>query len=178
MFPFACRKWRSERQAGFSRPASRPRFRPCLEILEDRTLLSTFMLMVNPAVDNAGAVAELKADLATANADGQADTLSLYPGGVYTLTAVDNMVNGANGLPAVAGVLTINGQGATIERRPRRARAGLPPARRLGHAGAGGPDAAGRPQPGRRRRRRRRRPGSRWRNLQPGDGNAPRGNAD
>jgi hypothetical protein len=116
MFRFAWRRWCSERQAGFSRQAVRPRFRPCLEILEDRILLSTFTLMVNPAVDNAGAVAELKADLAAANANGQANTINLFAGGVYTLTTVDNSLNGFDGLPDIASTLTINGQGAAIQR--------------------------------------------------------------
>ena len=72
--------------------------------------------MVNPAVDNAAAVAELKGDIAAANADGQANTINLFAGGVYTLTTVDNSLNGLNGLPDIASTLTINGQGATIQR--------------------------------------------------------------
>jgi hypothetical protein len=104
-----------------------------LEILEDRFLLSSFTLMVNPAVDNAGAVAELKADLAAANANGQANTINLFAGGVYTLTTVDNSLNGFDGLPDIASTLTINGQGATIQRSTV---AGTPPFRLFDVSGA------------------------------------------
>ncbi len=59
--------------------------------------------------------------MAVANANGVSDTINLAAGGIYTLTAVDNLVNGANGLAAIdddtAGLdLTINGNGATIQR--------------------------------------------------------------
>jgi CSLREA domain-containing protein len=66
-------------------------------------------------------VAALKNAIITANGNGQADTINLATAGTYTLTAVDNSGNGANGLPVivnnVAGLdLTINGNGATIQR--------------------------------------------------------------
>ncbi len=76
-----------------------------------------------PAIFNIanGDVAALKSAIIAANANGEADTINLAPVGSYTLTAIDNSVNGANGLPViisdVAGLdLTINGNGATIQR--------------------------------------------------------------
>ena len=45
-----------------------------------------------------------------------ADTLELPAGGTLTLTAVDNTTDGANGLPVVSSVITIAGQGSTLER--------------------------------------------------------------
>ncbi|MFL6538430.1 MAG: hypothetical protein ACJ8JD_09665, partial [Chthoniobacterales bacterium] len=65
-----------------------------------------------------GDIGALKAAINAANADGVADTINLVPGGIYTLTAVDNS---SNGLPVISddgpGVdLTINGHGATILR--------------------------------------------------------------
>ncbi len=68
-----------------------------------------------------GDVAALKNAIAAANSNGQADVINLATGGLYTLTTVDNSTNGPNGLPVilndVAGLdLTINGNGATIQR--------------------------------------------------------------
>jgi hypothetical protein len=68
-----------------------------------------------------GDVTSLKAALVAANGNGQADTINLAAGGTYTLTTIDNSSNGANGLPVIvndaAGLdLTINGNGATIQR--------------------------------------------------------------
>jgi len=68
-----------------------------------------------------GDIAALKNALIAANTNGQADTINLAPVSNYTLTAIDNSANGANGLPVivndVAGLdLTINGNGATIQR--------------------------------------------------------------
>ena len=68
-----------------------------------------------------GDVVALKNAITTANGNGQADTINLASVGTYTLTAIDNSTNGANGLPVivndVAGLdLTINGNGATIQR--------------------------------------------------------------
>src|SRR5437588_2709680 len=71
-----------------------------------------------------GDVAGLKSAINTANSNGQDDTINLATNGTYTLTAVDNTDNGANGLPRIledlAGQtshsLTINGNGATIVR--------------------------------------------------------------
>ena len=68
-----------------------------------------------------GDIAGLKAAMTSANSNGQADIINLAAGGTYTLTAIDNILNGANGLPVIvndaAGLdLTINGNGATIQR--------------------------------------------------------------
>lgn len=60
--------------------------------------------------------------IATANSNGAPDTIELAAGCTYTLTAVDNTSVGPNGLPVVVldssltNTLTINGNGATIER--------------------------------------------------------------
>lgn len=47
------------------------------------------------------------------------DTIELSPG-TYTLLAMDNTLNGDNGLPAVASAITVNGHGATIARNRAR----------------------------------------------------------
>jgi hypothetical protein len=51
-----------------------------------------------------------------ANGSVGADTLNLAAGCIYTLTAVDNTAGGPNGLPHVTTEITINGNGATIQR--------------------------------------------------------------
>lgn len=55
-----------------------------------------------------------------ASVNGEDDVIELAANGTYTLTVIDNFVGGPNGLPSVAAdggrALTINGNGATIER--------------------------------------------------------------
>ncbi len=64
-----------------------------------------------------GDVAALIAALNTANGNGEADTIHLASGGTYTLTAAHNTgYFGPNGLPGITSPITINGQGATIQR--------------------------------------------------------------
>lgn len=65
-----------------------------------------------------GDVAGLIAALNTANGNGEADTINLAASGTYTLMAVDNTsaYRGPNGLPAIASQITINGNGASIQR--------------------------------------------------------------
>ncbi|MGC9039982.1 MAG: choice-of-anchor Q domain-containing protein [Roseiflexus sp.] len=71
-----------------------------------------------------GDVTALITAITTANSNNQPDTIDLATGCTYSLTTVDNTVGGsANGLPAIIvdsgnpmNSLTINGNGATIER--------------------------------------------------------------
>ena len=65
-----------------------------------------------------GDVAGLIAALNTANGNGEADTINLASSGTYILTAVNNTSSyrGPNGLPAITSQITINGNGATIQR--------------------------------------------------------------
>jgi hypothetical protein len=59
-----------------------------------------------------GDVACLITAINMANANGQANTITLKAG-TYTLTATNNDTDGANGLPAVTSVLTIKGTSAS-----------------------------------------------------------------
>jgi len=65
-----------------------------------------------------GDVAGLINAINTANSNGEDDTINLAANGVYTLTVVNNTIQGPNGLPVIAEDrrLTINGNGATIAR--------------------------------------------------------------
>ena len=68
-----------------------------------------------------GDVAGLIAAIQTANANGETNILNLAPNGHYVLTTVadsspDYQSSGAAGLPYVRSQLTINGNGATIQR--------------------------------------------------------------
>ena len=70
-----------------------------------------------------GDVAALKNAIVTASTNGEGDAILLAPNGTYTLTAIDNMTNGATGLPVIhddiagdSSELFINGQGATLQR--------------------------------------------------------------
>lgn len=85
-------------------------FVPRVESLEGRDMPATFY----PAT-----ASELVANMATANASPEADTIALSAGVRYTLTAVNNTTYGPTGLPVVAaagGPLTVVGNGAIVER--------------------------------------------------------------
>ncbi|MDG4550388.1 MAG: hypothetical protein P9G45_08235, partial [Candidatus Contendobacter sp.] len=59
---------------------------------------------------------QLIAAINTANANGEADTLNLAAGCAYTFTTPDNYWYGPNALPAISSTITIEGNGAIIER--------------------------------------------------------------
>lgn len=67
-----------------------------------------------------GDVAGLKNALIASNSDGRVDIIILAANGTYTLTAIDNTTEGANGLPVIGSdnshMVSINGNGATIQR--------------------------------------------------------------
>ncbi|HXD01474.1 MAG TPA: hypothetical protein VN048_19215 [Verrucomicrobiae bacterium] len=77
---------------------------------------SALNLSCDPSVNNAAAVAELVNAIKSANACGSPSTINLFSNGIYMLTKPDNWEYGPNGLPQISGSLTINGQGATIQR--------------------------------------------------------------
>src|SRR5262249_6794620 len=92
-----------------SAPVPRPRLRPMVVQLEDRTVPSSF---------TAAGVADLIADINAANVAGGANTITLVAGTTFTLTARDNSTDGPTGLPVIAANdnLTIQGNGDTITR--------------------------------------------------------------
>ncbi len=83
---------------------------------------NSFAATFNPAT-----VEQLIMDIQTANSNGEADDINLVPLMVYTITGMETGVpfigNGNNGLPIIINEgmgngITINGNGATIERDP------------------------------------------------------------
>jgi len=87
-------------------------FRPVVEGLEDR---------ITPHVFNPTTVAQLIADINTANTNNEADVINLAAGSTYPLTAVNNTsARGPNGLPVLlpdnGNALVFNGNGATLIR--------------------------------------------------------------
>jgi hypothetical protein len=103
------------------------RFRPAVHRLEDRAV---------PAGFTAASASDLTADIDAANATPEADTITLAAGKTFTLTAVNNTTDGANGLPVIAAGedLTIVGNAAVIERSTT---AGTPAFRLLDVAAGG-----------------------------------------
>jgi hypothetical protein len=97
---------RRPRRAVKKSPLHRPP--PRLEQLEDRTVLTVFNVA-------AGDVAGLIADINAANGNGQSNVINLTAG-AYDLTAVNNFWYGPDGLPDISSALTINGNGAVIQR--------------------------------------------------------------
>lgn len=95
-------------------PAARRSIRLSLELLEDRTLLSSY---------TAATTSELIADITAANNAGGTNTITLAANTTFDLTAVNNATTGkkglgANGLPVIkqGDNLTIIGNGDIIER--------------------------------------------------------------
>jgi hypothetical protein len=82
----------------------------------------------------AGDVACLITAINTANAAGEANTITLEAG-TYTLTDVDNSTDGPNGLPSITSTLTIKGDGADTTILERASSA---PSFRLVHVAASG----------------------------------------
>jgi hypothetical protein len=102
---------RRTRQVTRPRPPQRWHVPPCLEPLEDRTLLSNY---------TAATVSDLIADINAANVAGGSNTIALIAPSTspYVLTAVNNSTDGPTGLPVIAAgnSLIIEGHGDTIER--------------------------------------------------------------
>jgi len=85
----------------------RHRFRPECENLEDRTV---------PAVFNPVDAPSLIAAVASANTTPGGNTINLVAGMTYSLTADQGGGNGLQTIAAAGGTLTVNGNGATINR--------------------------------------------------------------
>lgn len=83
---------------------------------------------VNAAVFNCSTVSCLINSINTANTNGEDDTINLAAG-TYTLTAVNNTIGGANGLPAIISNITIKGVGAINTAIRRSTLRGTPPFR-------------------------------------------------
>ena len=95
--------------------------------MNTRAIGGVLLLLINFAPARAatfeiadGDVAALKSAIATANTNGEGDTINLAEGGTYVLSAVDNTGTGPNGLPSIGAdfgdLVVINGNGATITR--------------------------------------------------------------
>ena len=93
-------------------------FVPFVGILLVGTVLVAISLSVAHAdvVEVGCSVTELIDAINTANSNGQPDTINLAPSCTYTLTTTNNTTDGSNGLPSITSEITINGNGATIER--------------------------------------------------------------
>jgi hypothetical protein len=117
-----CKRW-----LGQSAASRRRGPRLLLEHLEDRTVPSSF---------TASTVSELIQHINDANANTEADTITLVPGTTFRLTTVNNTTDGPTGLPTITlnENLTIFGNGDIIE----RSTATGTPAFRLFDVAAGG----------------------------------------
>lgn len=77
---------------------------------------STPLSVTTPAGAGTCSPAGLVAAVTAANGQAGGGHVTLQSGCVYTLTAADNAAEGGNGLPVITGNVTIDGNGATIER--------------------------------------------------------------
>ncbi len=123
---------RTVRRTGRARtPRPRWRFaRPSLEVLEDRLAPTGYIINVNDnsggldnptnvTVDNLGSNVTLRDAINAANntgGSGNTFQINLQANTTYDLTTVDNNWYGPDGLPAISSNLTIDGNGATIQR--------------------------------------------------------------
>ncbi|HET6878959.1 MAG TPA: hypothetical protein VFI31_02320, partial [Pirellulales bacterium] len=100
------------------------RLRPLLETLERRLVLATFSVNAGDVTNiGSGGTGGLVWAINQANQAGGSNTIELAAGSTYNLSAADNNWYGPNGLPPITSDLTIDGNGATIE---RSAAAGTP----------------------------------------------------
>lgn len=92
--------------------------------LDDDDTPVTFTLLEEPLLQQPcaippiiadGDVAALIAAIHCANSTPESDVINLASEGHFTLTSIENDTDGLNGLPMIAGELTINGNNATIE---------------------------------------------------------------
>jgi predicted outer membrane repeat protein len=79
-------------------------------------LIMSLVTMVQAATFSPHNVNELIASIEEANRNGEADVITLTREATYTLTEIVDNTNGANGLPSITSDITIQGEGATIER--------------------------------------------------------------
>ena len=82
-------------------------------------LLVLFICLVGfilPAEAATSVPCDVTALINAINSASSGDTLDLAVGCTYTLTVVNNATDDGNGLPVIDITLTINGNGATIER--------------------------------------------------------------
>lgn len=63
-----------------------------------------------------GMYCSLREAVVASNRSVEADIIVLAKAGVYTLTDLDHVNEGGNGLPAITGIVRVEGNGATIER--------------------------------------------------------------
>ncbi len=101
------------------RPQRRPTVRLCLEHLEARLAPATFQ--VNPGdVSNVGSgtTGGFVYAINQANALGGSNTIVLASGSTYTFSTANNFWYGPDALPAISSAVTINGNGAVLQRDP------------------------------------------------------------
>ncbi len=90
--------------------------RPVIEGLEVRRLFTTIVVNSNSGgIDPSESVTTLREAITMANELDGADTIQLIDT-VYTFTEVDNAWFGPNALPAITSEITIEGNGALIQR--------------------------------------------------------------
>jgi hypothetical protein len=121
-------------QVLFRRQPPRYWFRPCLEVLEDRVVLSPILIPVTSTSDvPAYAASVTVSQLQAANFVGVTlrdainaanNTDQIQPGQTYliqlqqttyALNQIDNFVEGPNALPLISSNITIQGNGATLD---------------------------------------------------------------
>jgi hypothetical protein len=111
------RDWLYQRRATSCVSKKRASVRLNLDELEERCCPAVFNIA-------AGDVAGLIAAITTSNTNNQADTINLAAGATYSISTVNNSALGDGGLPVVAldgsaaNSLTINGNGAIVQRSP------------------------------------------------------------
>src|SRR5690348_10027242 len=107
---------------GRTATASRARFSPARAMATFAAALALTALATVVAVPKVGATAiacdpgALVTALAAASGSGASGTVTLAAGCTYTMTAVNNTVDGSNAFPDILGNVTIVGSGATITR--------------------------------------------------------------